>query len=394
MRRLLLLASAIVFLDLTFFTAIAPLLPEYKQELHMTTAQAGILSAAYAAGTLAAAIPSGYVVSRFGPRHSVIWGLCGLGVASFLFGILDSAWPLDAARFIQGVAGALIWSGALTWLIDSYPEDRRGSVIGTALGTAVAGSLIGPVLGALAAQIGTEPVFGSILVVALVLAFVASRTPDTTARDNQPLREVLECFRDRPLIEAAIFVSSPSLMFGAIDVLLPLRINALGGGHALIALGFVGGAAVESVLAPLSGRLSDRVGRRGPYVLGMAICAAAMVLFAFADSLATVIVSLLVVSLGSGFCFAPAMTVISDAAEATGLHQGYAVSVSNMAWAAAQVFGSVVGAAVAGVTGDAAPSIAIAVLLVLTILYARNSLAGPGAGTGPEPGREPVAAET
>jgi MFS family permease len=378
MRRLLVLASAMVFLDLTFFTAIAPLLPEYVDDLHMSTAQAGILSAAYAAGTLAAALPGGYVASRFGPRRTVIWGLCGLGLASLLFGVLDSPWPLDAARFIQGVAGALIWSGALTWIINSYPEDRRGQVIGTALGTAVAGSLLGPALGALAAQVGTEPVFAAVLVVALALAYVASRFPDTVVRENQPPREVLACLVDRPLVEAAIFVSSPSLMFGAIDVLLPLRIDALGGGHALIAVGFIGGAAIESVLAPLAGRLSDRVGRRAPYVLGMAICAVSMVFFAVAGSLATVIAALLLTSLGSGFCFAPAMTLISDAAEASGLHQGYAVGVTNMAWAAAQVLGGVAGAAVAGATGDAAPSIAIAVLLVLTILYAFRSL-------GPEP---------
>jgi MFS family permease len=374
MRRLLLLASAMVFLDLTFFTAIAPLLPEYVEDLHMSTAQAGILSASYAAGTLLAALPGGYVASRFGPRRTVIWGLCGLGFASLLFGFLDSTWPLVGARFVQGVAGALIWSGALTWLINSYPEDQRGQVIGTALGTAVAGSLLGPALGALAGTIGTEPVFAAVLVVALGLAYAASRLPDTVVRENQPLREVFGCLIDRPLVEAAIFVSSPSLMFGAIDVLLPLRINVLGGGQALIAVGFIGGAAIESVLAPLAGRMSDRVGRRAPYVLGMGICAVAMVIFGLAGSLAVVIGSLLLCSLGSGFCFAPAMTLISDAAEESGLHQGYAVAVTNVAWAAAQVLGGVAGAAIAGVTGDAAPSIAIAVLLALTILYAFRAL--------------------
>jgi MFS family permease len=379
MRRLLLLASAMVFLDLTFFTAIAPLLPEYVDKLHMSTAQAGILSAAYAAGTLVAALPGGYVASRFGPRRTVIWGLCGLGFSSLVFGLLDSPWPLDAARFVQGAAGALIWSGALTWLINSYPEDQRGQVIGTALGTAVAGSLLGPALGALAGSVGTEPVFAAVLVVALGLAYAASRLPDTVVRENQPLREVVGCLVDRRLVEAAIFVSSPSLMFGALDVLLPLRVDALGGGHALIAAGFIGGAAIESVLAPLAGRLSDRVGRRGPYVLGMAICGVAMVLFGLAGSLPVVIGSLLICSLGSGFCFAPAMTLISDAAEASGLHQGYGVGVTNMAWAAAQVLGGVAGAAIAGVTGDAAPSIAIAALLGVTIVYAFRALERPPA---------------
>jgi MFS family permease len=204
---------------------------------------------------------------------------------------------------------------------------------------------------------------------------VAMRTPDMVVRATQPLRDVLGCLIDRRVVEAAIFVGSPSLMFGAVDVLVPLRINSLGGGHALIAVGFIGGAAVESVLSPVAGRLADRVGRRSPYVIGMAICALSMLLFAAAGSLAVVIAALIVCSLGSGLCFAPAMTLISDSAEASGLHQGYAVGVTNMAWAAAQVLGGVAGASVAGVTGDGVPSIAIAVILVLTILYAFRSLA-------------------
>ncbi len=52
MRRLLMLASAMVFFDVIFFSAIAPLLPDYVDDLGLSKAQAGILSAAYAAGTL------------------------------------------------------------------------------------------------------------------------------------------------------------------------------------------------------------------------------------------------------------------------------------------------------------------------------------------------------
>jgi MFS family permease len=378
MRRLLLLASAMVFLDTTFFTVVAPLLPTYKHDLHLSTAQAGVLSAAYAAGTLVASLPAGFVASRFGPRRTCIAGLFTLGIVTLLFGLLKSVYPLDAARFVQGAAGALIWSGALTWLINAYPEDKRGQVIGTALGSAVAGSLLGPALGALAASVGTEPVFAAVLVLALALVVVAARTADTVVRETQPLRDVLGCLVDRRVVEAAIFVSSPSLMFGAVEVLVPLRINSLGGGHGLIAIGFIGGAAIESALAPVAGRLTDRVGRRSPYVIGMAICTLSMVLFAIAGSLAVVIVALLVCSLGSGLCFAPAMTLISDSAEASGLHQGYAAGVTNMAWAAAQVVGGVAGAAVAGAIGDAAPSLAIAAVLVVTIAYAFRTL-------GPEP---------
>ena len=66
----------------------------------------------------------------------------------------------------------------------------------------------------------------------------------------------------RPIFNGAAFVAVPSVMFGAIEVLVPLRIDALGGGHGVIAGGFIAGAALEAVLAPIAGRFSDRVGRR------------------------------------------------------------------------------------------------------------------------------------
>jgi MFS family permease len=375
MRRLLVLASAMIFFDVAFFAAIAPLLPGYVDDLGLSKAQAGILSASYAAGTLVASLPAGFVASRFGPRRTVIVGLLLLGVSSLLFGLVKQIGLLDAARFTQGVSGALIWSGALTWLITMAPEERRGSIIGTALGTAVAGALLGPALGAIAASVGTGPVFGSVLVIAAVLALEAARLPEAAAPERQTLREVVSTLLSRPIVDAATFVGVPSVMFGAIEVLVPLRIDALGGGHGVIAGGFIAGAGLEAILAPIAGHLSDRVGRRAPYVIGLSICAAAMVAVALAQTLGAVLAALILTSLGAGLCFAPALTLISDIAESSRLHQGFAAGLSNMAWASGQVIGGIGGGAVASVTGNAAPSIAIAVLLLITVGYAFRSMA-------------------
>lgn len=374
MRRLLLLASAMIFFDVAFFAAIAPLLPEYVDDLGLSKAQAGILSASYAAGTLLASLPAGYVASRVGPRRTVIFGLLLLGVSSVVFGFANEIYLLDTARFVQGVAGALIWSGALTWLITAAPEDRRGSVIGTALGTAVAGALLGPALGAVAGSVGTELVFSSVLVITALLALAAARLPESHTPESQSLREVVAAMLSRPVVEAAIFVAVPSVMFGAIEVLVPLRIDDLGGGHGVIAAGFIAGAALEAVLAPVAGRMSDRVGRRTPYVIGLSICAVAMVAIAVVATLGEVLGALILTSLGAGLCFAPALTLISDVAEASNLHQGYAAGLSNMAWASGQVIGGIGGGVVASVTGNAAPSLAIAVLLAVTVAYAFQAM--------------------
>jgi MFS family permease len=370
MRKLLLLASACVFFDVAFFAAIAPLLPEYVDNLGLSKAQAGILSASYAAGTLIAALPAGLVASRVGPKRSVISGLLMLGCASLVFGFANEIFLLDAARFAQGISGALIWSGAMSWLIMAAPDDNRGSVVGTALGTAVAGALLGPALGAIAGSIGTKIVFGSVLILTAILSFLASRLPEAGAPERQGLSEVWAALLSRPVLDAAAFVAVPSVMFGAIEVLVPLRIDALGGGHGVIAAGFIGGAALEAALAPLAGRLSDRVGRRAPYVVGLTICALAMVVVGTAALLGVVLTGLIATSLGAGLCFAPALTLLSDVAESTSLHQGMAAGVSNMAWASGQVLGGIGGGVVSSFAGNALPSIAIAVLLLLTSAYA------------------------
>lgn len=378
MRKLLFIASAMVFLEVAFYSAIAPLLPDYVDKLGLGKTAAGILSSAYAAGTLVGALPAGYIASRIGPRRSVIAGLLVLGCSSFVFGLVNHIVLLDSARFVQGFAGSLIWSGALVWLITSTPEERRGAIIGTALGTAVAGALLGPALGALAASIGTDVVFGSVLLIAIAFSIVAARLPEYGTPDTQPLREVLEVLRSRPIVDASIFVVMPSLMFGAIEVLIPLRIHDLGGGHGLIAGGFIAGAAIEAGLAPAAGRISDRLNRRLPYVVGIAVCGVAMLTLAVAMSLGVVVAALLLSSIGAGFCFAPAMTLVSDVAEASKLHQGFAAGVSNMAWASGQVLGGIASGAAASAAGFALPSVGVAVLMLMTVFYAYRVL-----GVGP-----------
>jgi len=157
----------------------------------------------------------------------------------------------------------------------------------------------------------------------------------------------------------------------------PLRIDDLGGSHTVIAGGFIVGAGIEATLAPIAGRYSDRVGRRTPFVTGLAIAAAGMLGIAAAQGVDIVVAALLVASLGAGICFAPALTMLTETTESGPLQEGLAAGLSNMAWATGQVIGGVVGGAVAGAAGYAAPSVAVAAVLLLTATYAlRRELPG------------------
>jgi MFS family permease len=371
MRRLLLLGSAVVFLDVVFYTAITPLLPMYADDLGLSKSAAGVLAASYAAGTLIASLPAGFVAARVGPRRAVLAGLLLLGLASLAFGFSHHVLLLDAARFAQGMAGALAWAGALTWLLMSSPTARRGTVIGDVLGVAIAGSMLGPAVGALAESVGTEAIFASVLGLTMALSLVALRIPEPEEIERQGMSEVKEAILSPAVLRATWYVAAPSAVFGVIEVLAPLRMDELGGGAGLVAAGFTSGAVIEAVLAPTVGRLSDRIGRLRPYALGMVISAVAIALLPTAGALAAVFAVLIGISVGAGLCFAPALAMLSDSAEAARLHQGFAAGLINMAWASGQVLGGVGGGAAANAAGDALPCLLAAALLLATVAAAR-----------------------
>jgi MFS family permease len=263
-RRLLFLVGAIVFVDTMFFAALTPLLPEYADRLELSKTGAGILSGSYAAGALLGAIPGGMAAARWGVRPTVLLGLAGMSATTFAFGIADNVVVLDAARFLQGFASAFSWTGGLAWLVAAAPPERRGELIGAAMGTAIAGALFGPVLGGAASVVGTGWAFGAVAVASVGLAVWAATTPAFPPREPQPLSAIFGALRDRAVAVGAWLVLLPALLFSVVSVLVPLRLDELGFGAIAIGATFLVSAALEAMVAPVMGRVSDRVGRHAP----------------------------------------------------------------------------------------------------------------------------------
>src|SRR6266550_3738695 len=224
MRRLLVLVGAIVLVDTMFFTALTPLLPHYVDELDLGKGGAGVLQAMYPAGALLASIPGGMAAARFGVKPTVLVGLSLLALTTTAFGLADSVWTLDLARFVQGVSSAFSWTGALAWLVAASPPGRRGQLIGSAFAAAIAGALFGPVLGAVASFTGTGPAFGTVAGLAVVLAVAAAGTPAAAPDRPQPIRKLFEALlRDRRIQIGVWLCLVPALLFGALSVLAPLQ---------------------------------------------------------------------------------------------------------------------------------------------------------------------------
>jgi MFS family permease len=366
-RRLVLVISAVVFVDTMFYAVIAPLLPGLAHDLRLSKLSAGLMTASYPIGTLLGSLPGGVLAVRAGPRFTVCIGLALLACSTIAFGLLHDAAPLDIARFVEGIGGACSWSGGLAWIVAETPPDRRGAMIGRALGAAIGGALFGPVIGTLATATGRPASFGGLAVVAVLLIALTRGLPSHHASSEQGVRNMVAALR-RPRIAAGMWlVALPSLASGMINVLGPLRLHRFGAAAAAIGATFLAAAAVEAVITPMVGGLSDRRGRLAPLRYGLAAAAVALLCFTLPKTAVLLAAVIVLTAAALGVFWAPAMAMLSDAAEAYGLDQGLAAALINLAWAGGQIVGSGAGGAIAKSAGDALPMVAGAGLCAATL---------------------------
>jgi predicted MFS family arabinose efflux permease len=373
-RRLLIAFLLVVlFLDTVFMAAITPLLPQYTDQLGISKSEAGILTGSYAAGTMLASLPLGWLAGRWGVRPTLVLGLLLMSVTSLVFGFGDSYGVLLVARFVQGIGGAACWAGGLGWLIESSPRERRGELIGYGISAAVAGVVFGPVFGAAAHAFGPEAVFGAIGVLAGGLFAAGLRF---TAPPVQPtsLRVLVPAFRDPAVLSAMWLVTLPSLMLGAINVLAPLRLDEFGAGATVIAAAFLAAGVIEGIINPVMGRVCDRRGPRSPLTVALAVSALVMLMLCLPGSAVALVA---IVALGAplvGMASTPAWAHLSEAADRYRIPQGLGFAFTNLGWSTGQAAGTAGSGQLAEMAGHAAPYLVLAAATAVTV----SVLAGRG----------------
>jgi MFS family permease len=354
MRRLLVLVAVLVFVDTMLYAALTPLLPHFAHEFNLSKARAGVLVAGYPAGALVGGLPGGVAAAWLGARRSVLVGLALMGLSSLGFAFAGGFGTLFAARFLQGAGSAFTWAGAFAWLLAAAPRRRRGRLIGTAMGAAVFGAMFGPVVGAAAALAGRAPVFIALAVLSVVLGAWALRLADAPTERPAPAA-LVRALRNAEFAAGLFLMALASLLFGILAVLGPLHLAAAGFGAAAIGAVWLGGAALETVQAPLVGRLSDARGRLLPVRISLAGAALASLGLAAGGRPLVYVPLIVLAALAYGGLFTPAFVLIADGGETAGLAQGMGFGLMNAAWAVGAFTGPAAAGAIASATGDWIP---------------------------------------
>lgn len=166
----------IAFINAVGFTIIIPTLYPLAKQFQLSDFEASLLTTAYAGSQFFATPILGKLSDRLGRKPLLVMSLLGTVLANMLASLTPIAWPLYAARILDGLTGGNT-SIAQAVISDISTPQQRARAFGLFGGIFRLGFVVGPALSFLAQSLPTLPgvsPLGMSFVVSAGMAFVAA----------------------------------------------------------------------------------------------------------------------------------------------------------------------------------------------------------------------------
>jgi EmrB/QacA subfamily drug resistance transporter len=367
-----------MFMIMLDSTVVNVALPSIQKDLHTSVDQLEWVVNGYTLSFAALLVTGGRLGDIFGRRLIFMIGVVVFAVSSATAGLAPDPTTLVISRIAEGIGGALMMPATLSIITDAFPAEERGKAIGTWAGISGLALSFGPLAGGfLTEDVSWRAIFYINLPIA-VLALLASLFAVRESRDEKAERKVdylgvvlltvaltafvlaliegndwgwgsgriiglfaigavatgaflaTELRVSAPIVDFAFFRSRNFVgantvatiisfaMMGSFFFLAIYLQDLLGYSPLETGVRFLPTTVVIVIAAPLAGRVADRIGSRGPMVLGLAITAISLYIFSGMTATTTysdLLVAFILLGLGIGMTMSPMSTAAMNAAE-------------------------------------------------------------------------------
>jgi EmrB/QacA subfamily drug resistance transporter len=343
-------------------------LPPIMTDLHADLVSLIWILMGYSLMSTVALLTFGRLADLLGRVRMYNLGFVVFTIASVLCGLATSVDALIAFRILQGVGGAMLLSNSMAIITEAFPPDERGKAMGINAVVWAAGNIAGPLVGGL---IMTGASWRWVFLVNLPIGVVATLAAFLLLREISS-RNVGESFdaigavlfsvalvsvlfalnqgigmgwtspailglfvacvvfavafyfwnraAAHPILDFRLFASRiftaavttatfQSLAMFAVTLLVVYYLEVVQGQSPLAAaLALVPLSVLNSLVSPLGGTLSDKLGSRKPVaigLLGQAVGLGVLSTLQVASSYVHVVLGLMLVGLGGGLTWAP-----------------------------------------------------------------------------------------
>jgi len=349
---------------------VIPILPTIMNELQISGAVVGNLTAAFALTQLILSPFTGKAVDRYGRKIIVVIGLIIFGLSELLFGIGKSVEVLFISRILGGVSAAFIMPAVTAFITDITTIENRPKAFGYMSAAISTGFIIGPGIGGFLAEIGTRVPFFTAAVLGFVAAvlsilFLSEPVRQKVAEQGQagPRKSGLKKIFLPMFLIAFIMIFVSSFGLAAFESFFSLFVD-----HKFnfspkdIAISITGGALIGAIAQiALFNRLTVKLGEIGLVRYSIIFSAVTVFLVTMANSYLTILLLTFIVFVGFDL-IRPAIT--NYLSKVAGDEQGFVAGMNSMFTSLANVLGPIIGGMLFDIDVDYPYYFAVILLLV------------------------------
>ncbi len=376
LRSPLFLMALTIFIDFTGFGLVIPLLPFWAEHLGAGPLGVGLILTTYALAQFVFTPILGTLSDRYGRKRIIFISLC-IEVISFALTALAGSLPiLLIARVIGGIGASNIGS-AQAVVSDVTPPEKRAAgmgMIGAAIGM---GFVVGPALGGIfSTHGGTLPFWIALGMAAINALLVFFLLPETRKKQENASRPAGlgmlfsswgRVTRHRAIVSLVLVNLLYTLAFTGMETVFPLLTQknfgwgATQNGYVFTYVGMI----IVLMQGGLVRQLVKRWGERNLMLFGLVLLGLGLILLIWSSSLALLLVSVGILSIGDGAVTPTSSAVLSliSPTSEQGEILGFSQGIGGL--------GRTIGPLIAGTlfsVGPAFPFLAGGIFAVLAIL--------------------------